>query len=118
MRMIPKRKLWLPSDGTACLASVAISARSSTIASSNSCFSLEGLVSSNLRSKVPLYFSSDYFDELYEHCVKIIEQGNAYADDTEKETMAAQALLGQSTEILARIHQRRPSGVPFFISSR
>ncbi|KAJ5251349.1 hypothetical protein N7489_001759 [Penicillium chrysogenum] len=35
-------------------------------------------------------YTSDYFDELYEHCVKIIEQGNAYADDTEKETMAAQ----------------------------
>ncbi|CAG8900344.1 unnamed protein product [Penicillium egyptiacum] len=35
-------------------------------------------------------YTSDYFDELYEHCVKIIKQGDAYADDTEKETMAAQ----------------------------
>jgi glutamyl-tRNA synthetase len=35
-------------------------------------------------------YTSDYFDELYDHCVKIIQQGDAYADDTEKETMAAQ----------------------------
>ncbi|KAJ5837031.1 hypothetical protein N7447_003057 [Penicillium robsamsonii] len=35
-------------------------------------------------------YTSDYFDELYDYCVKIIKQGDAYADDTDKETMAAQ----------------------------
>ncbi|KAG0155640.1 hypothetical protein PDIDSM_2813 [Penicillium digitatum] len=35
-------------------------------------------------------YTSDYFDELYDYCIKIIKQGDAYADDTDKETMAAQ----------------------------
>ncbi|KAJ5775135.1 uncharacterized protein N7511_000146 [Penicillium nucicola] len=35
-------------------------------------------------------YTSDYFDELFDLCVKIIKQGDAYADDTDKETMAAQ----------------------------
>ncbi|KAJ6107580.1 Glutamyl/glutaminyl-tRNA synthetase class Ib [Penicillium sp. IBT 18751x] len=35
-------------------------------------------------------YTSDYFDELYEYCIKMIKTGHAYADDTDKETMAAQ----------------------------
>lgn len=31
--------------------------------------------------------TSDYFPQLYEYCVKMIESGQAYADDTDKETM-------------------------------
>ncbi|CDM29680.1 hypothetical protein DTO013E5_6065 [Penicillium roqueforti] len=37
-----------------------------------------------------LTYTSDYFDELYAYCIQIIKQGDAYADDTDKETMAAQ----------------------------
>lgn len=29
--------------------------------------------------------TSDYFDQLYELCVKLIKDGKAYADDTEQE---------------------------------
>ncbi|TKA71493.1 hypothetical protein B0A49_05606 [Cryomyces minteri] len=32
--------------------------------------------------------TSDYFQELYEHCIQMIKEGNAYADDTLKEDMA------------------------------
>ncbi|KAK2765452.1 hypothetical protein FQN54_008305 [Arachnomyces sp. PD_36] len=32
-------------------------------------------------------YSSDYFGIMYELCVKLISSGNAYADDTDKETM-------------------------------
>lgn len=39
-------------------------------------------------------FSSDYFDEMYQYCVQIIKDGNAYADDTDKETMAHQRMEG------------------------
>ncbi|KXG49574.1 Glutamyl-tRNA synthetase, class Ib, archaeal/eukaryotic cytosolic [Penicillium griseofulvum] len=35
-------------------------------------------------------YTSDYFDQLYDYCIQIIKQGDAYADDTDKETMAAQ----------------------------
>jgi len=31
--------------------------------------------------------TSDYFQELYEYCVRMIQNGKAYADDTEKESM-------------------------------
>ena len=31
--------------------------------------------------------SSDYFQEMYEYCVKMIKEGNAYADDTEQDIM-------------------------------
>ncbi|KAJ9264612.1 hypothetical protein DTO212C5_6994 [Paecilomyces variotii] len=39
-------------------------------------------------------FSSDYFDEMYQYCIQIIKDGNAYADDTDKETMAHQRMEG------------------------
>ena len=32
-------------------------------------------------------YSSDYFEEMYQCCVKMIKEGKAYADDTESETM-------------------------------
>ncbi|KAJ5672749.1 Glutamyl-tRNA synthetase class Ib archaeal/eukaryotic cytosolic [Penicillium longicatenatum] len=35
-------------------------------------------------------YTSDYFDELYDYCLTMIKTGKAYADDTDKETMAAQ----------------------------
>ncbi|OJD21788.1 glutamate-tRNA ligase [Blastomyces percursus] len=39
-------------------------------------------------------FSSDYFQEMYEYCVKIISDGKAYADDTEKEVMQDERFNG------------------------
>ncbi|KAJ5723675.1 Glutamyl/glutaminyl-tRNA synthetase class Ib [Penicillium malachiteum] len=35
-------------------------------------------------------YTSDYFDELYDYCITMIKTGKAYADDTDKETMAKQ----------------------------
>ncbi|KAF9877177.1 glutamyl-tRNA synthetase [Colletotrichum karsti] len=34
-----------------------------------------------------LSYTSDYFDYLYEICVRLIKEGHAYADDTDMETM-------------------------------
>ncbi len=39
-------------------------------------------------------YTSDYFDELYAYCIEMIKTGHAYADDTDKETMAAQRMDG------------------------
>ncbi|EMR10232.1 glutamate-tRNA ligase [Pneumocystis murina B123] len=39
-------------------------------------------------------FSSDYFDKTYDFCVQMIKDGNAYADDTDKETMRAERMQG------------------------
>lgn len=39
-------------------------------------------------------FTSDYFQEIYDYGIQIIKDGNAYADDTDKETMAAQRMDG------------------------
>jgi glutamyl-tRNA synthetase len=39
-------------------------------------------------------FTSDYFQELYEYCIQMIKDGNAYADDTEKETMRDERMNG------------------------
>ena len=38
--------------------------------------------------------SSDYFQEMYEYCIKIIQDGNAYADDTEQEIMRSERMDG------------------------
>lgn len=38
--------------------------------------------------------TSDYFQELHDLCVKIIKEGNAYADDTAQETMREQRMEG------------------------
>lgn len=34
--------------------------------------------------------TSDYFDELYDYCIQLIKDGNAYADDTEQSVMQKQ----------------------------
>lgn len=39
-------------------------------------------------------FSSDYFQTLHDYCIKIIKDGNAYADDTDKERMAYERMHG------------------------
>ena len=43
-------------------------------------------------------FTSDYFDQLYDYCVQMIKEGNAYADDTDRETMAAQRMNGEPSK--------------------
>lgn len=43
-------------------------------------------------------YTSDYFDELYDYCVKIITQGDAYADDTDQETMRHNRMEGIASE--------------------
>ena len=43
-------------------------------------------------------FSSDYFQQLYEYCVKLITEGNAYADDTEKKIMGNMRRTGIASE--------------------
>lgn len=37
-----------------------------------------------------LYFTSDYFQELYEYAIQLIEQGDAYVDDSSAEEIANQ----------------------------
>lgn len=39
--------------------------------------------------------TSDYFQELYDYCIQIIKDGNAYADDTVQEVMRAQRMDGE-----------------------
>ena len=39
-------------------------------------------------------YSSDYFEEMYQYCLKIIKAGNAYADDTDQETMGQERWNG------------------------
>jgi glutamyl-tRNA synthetase len=38
--------------------------------------------------------TSDYFQELYEYCIQMIKEGNAYADDTLQEQMRAERMDG------------------------
>jgi glutamyl-tRNA synthetase len=38
--------------------------------------------------------TSDYFQELYEYCVKMLEEGTAYADDTEQDVMRKNRMEG------------------------
>lgn len=45
-----------------------------------------------------LSYTSDYFDELYEYALQMIRDGNAYVDDTDKETMAAQRMHGEPSK--------------------
>ncbi len=37
-----------------------------------------------------LYFASDYFQQLYEYAMQLVEQGDAYVDDSSAEEIAAQ----------------------------
>lgn len=39
-------------------------------------------------------YTSDYFQELYEKCVKLLKAGKAYSDDTERETMQHERMHG------------------------
>lgn len=41
-----------------------------------------------------LTYTSDYFDYLYDMCKRLISEGQAYADDTDQETMRAQRMDG------------------------
>lgn len=60
-------------------------------------------------------FSSDYFEEIYQYCLQIIKDGKAYADDTDKETMAHQRMHGEPSarrdasveENLARLEEMK-----------
>ena len=74
-------------------------------------------------------YTSDYFDELYQYGVQIIKDGNAYADDTDKETMAEQRMNGIPSkrrdasveENLARFEDMKkgtPEGVKWCIRAK
>ncbi|KAL8866208.1 MAG: hypothetical protein Q9174_006436, partial [Haloplaca sp. 1 TL-2023] len=39
-------------------------------------------------------YTSNYFQELYDQCVKLLKDGKAYADDTERETMQHERMHG------------------------
>ncbi|POS84305.1 putative glutamyl-tRNA synthetase [Erysiphe pulchra] len=39
-------------------------------------------------------FTSDYLQELYQYCIRLISEGYAYADDTDQETMRDQRMKG------------------------
>lgn len=74
-------------------------------------------------------YTSDYFDELYQFALQMIKEGNAYADDTDKETMAHQRMHGEPSkrrdatveENLARFEdmvKATPEGVKFCIRAK
>lgn len=74
-------------------------------------------------------YTSDYFDELYEYAIQMIKDGNAYADDTDKETMAHQRMHGEPSkrrdasveENLARFEdmaKATPEGLKFCIRAK
>jgi glutamyl-tRNA synthetase len=39
-------------------------------------------------------YTSDYLEDLYQYCIRIIKEGHAYADDTDQETMRAERMDG------------------------
>jgi glutamyl-tRNA synthetase len=43
-------------------------------------------------------YTSDYFQELYDYCIQMIKEGNAYADDTSQEKMRAERMDGIASE--------------------
>ncbi|KEY75757.1 glutamyl tRNA synthetase [Aspergillus fumigatus] len=74
-------------------------------------------------------YTSDYFDELYQYALQIIKDGNAYADDTEKEVMAEQRMNGKPSkrrdasveENLARFEEMKkgtPEGLRWCIRAK
>ncbi|PYI12216.1 glutamyl-tRNA synthetase [Aspergillus sclerotiicarbonarius CBS 121057] len=74
-------------------------------------------------------YTSDYFDELYEYGLKIIRQGDAYADDTDQETMRQQRMDGEPSkrrdasveENLARFEEMKqgtPEGIRWCIRAK
>ena len=42
-------------------------------------------------------YTSDYFQTLYEYCVRMIKEGNAYADDTDQKTMRDERMTGKAS---------------------
>ncbi|KAI3542733.1 glutamyl-tRNA synthetase [Colletotrichum filicis] len=66
-----------------------------------------------------LSYTSDYFDYLYETCIRLIKEGHAYADDTEQETMRNERTDGieskcrnRSVEENLRIFEAMKEGTP------
>ncbi|KAL0943258.1 glutamyl-tRNA synthetase [Colletotrichum truncatum] len=47
-------------------------------------------------------YTSDYFEYLYETCVRLIKEGHAYADDTDQETMRIQRTDGIESKCRSR----------------
>jgi glutamyl-tRNA synthetase len=43
-------------------------------------------------------FTSDWFQELYELCIRMIKEGKAYADDTDQDTMRKQRMDGEPSK--------------------
>jgi glutamyl-tRNA synthetase len=39
-------------------------------------------------------YTSDYLEDLYQYCIRMIKEGHAYADDTDQETMRAERMDG------------------------
>ncbi|KAH8108509.1 glutamate-tRNA ligase [Phellopilus nigrolimitatus] len=54
---------------------------------------LEDLAVLNIRGD-KLSHTSDYFDELYDYAVRMVKEGNAYVDDTDRETMQKERMDG------------------------
>ena len=60
-------------------------------------------------------YTSDYFEELYQYCVRMLKEGKAYADDTEQQTMRDERMNGIASkrrdatveENLARFEQMK-----------
>jgi glutamyl-tRNA synthetase len=40
-------------------------------------------------------YTSDHFQTLYEYCVRMMKEGNAYADDTDQKTMRDERMIGK-----------------------
>ncbi|CAG7935219.1 unnamed protein product [Penicillium olsonii] len=74
-------------------------------------------------------YTSDYFNQLHDYCVKIIQSGNAYADDTDKVTMKDQRWDGlpsqrrdlspdQSLTHFAEMKKGTPEGLRWCIRAK
>jgi glutamyl-tRNA synthetase len=42
-------------------------------------------------------YTSDHFQALYEYCVRMIKEDNAYADDTDQNTMREKRMTGKAS---------------------
>lgn len=58
---------------------------------------VEDLVLMGIRPDKTSY-SSDYFEELYRYCVTLLEEGKAYADDTDQMTMREERMNGVASK--------------------
>lgn len=43
-------------------------------------------------------YSSDYFEDMYQLCIKLLKEGKAYADDTEQEAMRDERMHGRPSQ--------------------